>query len=824
MRIHALGLPLLLLVAVGCVPEVQVDGKACDGEHPCIDGFACVEGICIDEGIAGILRPDAGQPSVDSGGPEADGGGPPVDAGVPSDAGGGELDAGMDPETDGGGGPGGDAGDPGTDGGGGDLDAGPAGDAGVADECPVHLPAGCVSGACQLFKVGPFPDACDGACDFSLADETPPIAAALQAAQAGDTIRLYSDGGVPAVYDEGGLEVGVPVTLEGAPGQRPTDVVITHGEETPQGVVHLTVDGVTLRNFAVRVEFDGTAGVSAVIADDVFNDLQGVSRGHLIESLDIESTAVALGGVNGVTGPLFVGGDTLVRNNLVRGWFESGVVARLADDDGAPLVVVHNTLIPTEPADLLRATGEGDVVIEANISAPLNERFNASVLAGPLSGEVTWRHNVLWRTPVSAVGTSVTSEGNVAVTPRFLDARSPILDQSSVLKDSVPKVTCAPDEDALGVARSWPTAPGAVSRAGAGRLPVILDVGRDDDACLDATGSPCDFSGPDALAELLPRALPNSIIHLHGSAGSPAVFEMDGVIIDHPVRLLGPADEAPGSVILTHGTSPAESPVVVVTQADNVMLVGLRIDCAQSCDTAVWVDRAAQMGWPAAALNLLIDRCEAVANASQLQVNGAFTLGHSTTLRNSVARGMWEALAKVESNDASIIGNTFFTTEPVSSVSGLWLGGSARALVANNLFDFTSAVSGVETAPLRLMDTNPAGNSTPPTELSVRHNQFYGVDVVVSGSGLTFDIAAEGNCVTGAVNGSIDQDDQCATSLPGFSSSDPTNPNLRVKLGSEPVGAGDDAHAVPQNSDFGGRPRIVDTVDVGAWERQPGDP
>ena len=75
-----------LALAAGClVPDVKLDGKACDSAHPCIDGYTCAiqigstQGVCISQGG------DAGFGAVDGGvdgGPDA---GP--DAGVPANQG-----------------------------------------------------------------------------------------------------------------------------------------------------------------------------------------------------------------------------------------------------------------------------------------------------------------------------------------------------------------------------------------------------------------------------------------------------------------------------------------------------------------------------------------------------------------------------------------------------------------------------------------------------------------------------------------------------------------------------------------------------------------
>lgn len=66
-----LGLGLVGLVsASACWPDRLV-GKACDYEHPCFDGYRCVESVCIvDDGTLKLDDVDAGtaeEPGTDAG-------------------------------------------------------------------------------------------------------------------------------------------------------------------------------------------------------------------------------------------------------------------------------------------------------------------------------------------------------------------------------------------------------------------------------------------------------------------------------------------------------------------------------------------------------------------------------------------------------------------------------------------------------------------------------------------------------------------------------------------------------------------------------------
>jgi hypothetical protein len=48
------------LCALGCASESDVEGASCDGQqHPCPDGYLCVEGTCFEEEpVAGIVCND----------------------------------------------------------------------------------------------------------------------------------------------------------------------------------------------------------------------------------------------------------------------------------------------------------------------------------------------------------------------------------------------------------------------------------------------------------------------------------------------------------------------------------------------------------------------------------------------------------------------------------------------------------------------------------------------------------------------------------------------------------------------------------------------
>jgi hypothetical protein len=84
------------LAVTACVDRTGLS-QACDDEHPCADGRACVDGLCAET----PADDDGGAVVVDDAGAAAEAGTPPADAGSPpQDAGGGVEDDGGEPPLD----------------------------------------------------------------------------------------------------------------------------------------------------------------------------------------------------------------------------------------------------------------------------------------------------------------------------------------------------------------------------------------------------------------------------------------------------------------------------------------------------------------------------------------------------------------------------------------------------------------------------------------------------------------------------------------------------------------------------------------------------
>lgn len=92
-----------VLALAGCTVEVPLERRSCDAEHPCVNGWLCVEGLCVDTTTLRACSSDLGcsvgdvcrqgyclRPLSDAGPPRDGGDG---DAGSPD---GGALDAGDD--------------------------------------------------------------------------------------------------------------------------------------------------------------------------------------------------------------------------------------------------------------------------------------------------------------------------------------------------------------------------------------------------------------------------------------------------------------------------------------------------------------------------------------------------------------------------------------------------------------------------------------------------------------------------------------------------------------------------------------------------------
>jgi hypothetical protein len=95
-------LAITLVIALGgCLVQVPLDGKSCDGDNPCVAGYACLEGACVDTSTLTSCGDDDDCPrtqtcafgycldmeTVDSGPAPVDAGDPPVDGGGQGDGG-----------------------------------------------------------------------------------------------------------------------------------------------------------------------------------------------------------------------------------------------------------------------------------------------------------------------------------------------------------------------------------------------------------------------------------------------------------------------------------------------------------------------------------------------------------------------------------------------------------------------------------------------------------------------------------------------------------------------------------------------------------------
>jgi hypothetical protein len=730
----------------------------------------------------------------------------------------GVLDAGQDTR---------DAGDGDGDGG---VDGGVPSDAGCVLPSTARTPAlpePCTAAPCTLFKVGFTPTGCPasegGACDFDASSTTSPIQDALAATSDGDVVWLYP-GAFGETYAQSSWRIDNSITMEGAPGHGPEEIVLAHEGDLPVGIVHLLGDGITLRNFTIRTAALGHAAISANKTFGFLMYTDGFSVGHTIERLVLDAQpGWGLRNINSVIFAIELGSSSSVRNCDIRGWWASalhlsGKFATTIDD----VEFVHNTVVLTEGTPAVNVGHATNVVIRNNILSALQSgspavvRTNPLFDAGPGQSDAVVEGNVVSGYPeVVAADVTAGLDNQLVTDPGF--AR---WDRADVVASS-PAVCGGVDVDAGPTdLRGFDRAPtvGALSNVATTSLTSPVRVGASSDDC----DGPCDFFGEQSLQAALWAAPPQGVVQLYGDELSPMRFRAEPLVIDRPLTLEGAPDQQPGAVEIFHDQPiPIGAGMVTVAVADGVTLRNLKLRCAADCQRAVVFDP----GWrddvddPWDARDGLVDRVIAVAPTSGLNVEEAFFLAAGGVLRNSVAAGHFEALARVNDEGVTIVGNTLYSQDrSATGPTGLYIAGAREMLGANNLFAFDPDALSSITSPLRLSKD---GTGPTPSGSSMRTNQFYDVDLLVTDSLAVGLPSTQGsNCVSGPADAG--PGDRCPDAGPGLVA--PTSTDFHIRSNSGARDRGDSAH-VSSGLDLYGRPRINgSSVDVGAVEWTDGDP
>jgi hypothetical protein len=498
-----------------------------------------------------------------------------------------------------------------------------------------------------------------------------------------------------------------------------------------------------------------------------------------------------------------VGANTVVRNNDVRGWFESAVT--VGKDNATPSTavnVVHNTVVLVEPIAAVLLDDATGTIVRNNILTTFNPELAAAVDKDWVgTSDAVVEGNIVFGYP-AVVGQGVTQgAGNRLAAPGFSSWAFPGLAVGAEAACGGEDTTEAGAADLAGNARG-PTV-GALQPATGATLPDELHLGLTATSC----APDCDGFGDQSLAAATSRARPGSRIVLHGDSTSPTRFEATSLLVDRPLTITGDPGQAPTDVELFHvGALAGNRGMITVLTAD---------------DHAVWFDSGLsdnRSDW-AAANDGVINRV-AVYSSSHSTVETAFELGHGASLRNSVVWGLFEALATARLEDIEIVGNTFVSDEDQQSPTGLYVADATNILVANNVFDFADATSPQPTVPVRSYRDGPAGVAFTGT---FAQNHFYGVDVLSVGGDITVPLpsAAGTNCVEGAVS-TVNGDDRCARTTPRFV--DRINDDFRPSSDSPLISDGDNSYVNAGETDHLGRPRVEDELDVGAYERVGSDP
>jgi hypothetical protein len=820
-----------LTLSLGTACNLLAPGAPCRADSNCrLDQRCDLETSRCEEDLD---DEDAGEPARDGGGDpdggsETDGGGDrdggpgddaggDVDGGQPGDDAGSDLDGGAPGDDAGadGGGPGQDAG--------GDYDAGlpgcSPGDAGpppAVDEDP------CAGGVCTVRKVGHAADGCPassaGACDYWVGAQANPIQAAIDASLDGDVVWLYGHARDAFV---GPLDVYRSITIEGAPDENLARIRVANdnGVNVAPGLVRLQTDGITLRRFTLVGRRSVQVGITANRAPAGTSSNQypnGISGGHLLEQLRLLGVEPAVQSNNSIAHAIALGPDTILRNSYVQGWWEGGVVQPSETPAGNNLRVVHNTFVffEDEPAVDLHSAASG-AIVRNNLFVMVNPHsWQAVTRSGGGAVDAVVEGNVYWGYPAVA-GPGVTEgANNLAAAPGFADWSQPYVVLGAQSLCGGEDTTEAGAADLFGDARGATV--GAVQQPTLKpRAPPVVHIGASAGGCSGA----CAFTGEDALGRAIASSAPGTRIVMHGD-GAPSRFLVDDVVVDRTLTLTVPEGQAPTAVEVYRATgAPSRWGTLTVTNAEDVVLEGFHVVVEPGSNHGVLIDSEPSQVRSYAERAVIRGLLVSAPGANPL--DPAFLAGPGTTISDSVAWGDFEALVEVAGDGVTVVNNTLISLESGQSPTAVYVRGASDLVFANNLIDLRAATSASESTPLR-SSSNGLGSFALPVNATFASNQFYGVDnlqVSVGDVALPLPSGGGDNCVEGDVV-AVAQD-RCAGSDPKLV--DASGGDVRLASDSPAVNAGDDAHAVG-SVDVLGRARLVGTVDVGAVERQPGDP
>jgi hypothetical protein len=164
---------------------------------------------------------------------------------------------------------------------------------------------------------------------------------ALRRARPGSVIELYADGQT-AVFEGGEFTINWPLTLRGAAGQSPNDVVLSNDRSMLYGLLQINAgDDVVVSNLRINCNADCDRAIWVARSSNTSRHPASAERARL-ERLVVVTTA----GGGGNDEAMKLSHDAVVKNTLVAGAFEA-----CFDVGGVGIQVIGNTCVLTEATD-----------------------------------------------------------------------------------------------------------------------------------------------------------------------------------------------------------------------------------------------------------------------------------------------------------------------------------------------------------------------------------------------------------------------------------------------------------------------------------------
>jgi hypothetical protein len=666
-----------------------------------------------------------------------------------------------------------------------------------------------------------------GACDIWPSQGLNPLQRAEDLTAAGDAIWIY-DGPFdsPQAY-VGEVDIDASIVFEGAPGSQPENVRVEFdsggtnnqgtGNRSVVALVRLLANNITLRGLTFWGRYGMATAVSANLGMDADDYTAGLTISHLIERNIFHAARAPFRGANSIEDAVEPGAGSVVRNNFFHGYWE-GVLRVDTEGNGLlpNVVFVHNTAVVAEDGPVLLVDEASNVLVKNNIFITFNRHPSTHAINGEVgktSGTIEDNVFYSW----AMLGDNAFPVGsNFTTAPFLVDMKTPTLASDSSFVDVGDVLDEAGMWDLHGNLRIVNNAAdlGAVEGPSAdAALSQTITVGATTNGC----GGACTFAGPVAFQDAIEKASPGSTIEIF--AGS---YISNGVVIDRELDIFRSGGAALGDVVVYNSANVLDSMgMLKATLAENIRISGLTFEMDNGAEYALLADPGATENPDNknATQNILFENNEIYTVSSDgSDIECSVYPGAYGIVRNNLAHGNFECFARLKAQGVEVRNNTFVSTEPGTSFTGLEMGGANNITIANNLFDLSGATGTTTMASYgpNNGDMNLAWHELPqsaPINITWSKNQFFGIDDEAGDFQVPLGDAS-GNCV-GRLGGSPQE--RCPEPNPTFVNAG--GDNFHLDTGSPAIDYGDNSGVGNGELDLDGNARIGNgTVDVGCYE------